>query len=255
MSRRADEIRRQISKRRKNYMENRRRTVKPTVNPSPFSEDEIETSVYESDPKDSFHPLWNRDVFLMKILISAILVLVVAIIFKSPSTTFDKFRASVQKTMETEFQFATVANWYESHFGKPLALLPPFEKETENPDKMHDYSQPVSGKVLEDFSGDGRGIIIETGQDADVKAMSGGNVIFAGVKEDIGKTVIIQHADHSESWYGRLDSISVKTHQNVKEGEIVGNVAASDENQKGEFYFAIKQNDTFIDPIQVMKFE
>ncbi|MBS4217012.1 M23 family metallopeptidase [Bacillus sp. FJAT-49711] len=252
MSRRADEIRKRISKRRKQYNPNKERTGS-----TPFIDNEFESPVFEAEPKDSFHPLWNRDIFLFKILASVVLVLILAIIFQSTSTKLEPIKLGVKKTMEKEFQFAAVANWYENQFGKPLALLPPFENDekTDTANNELSYAQPVSGKILEDFSVDGRGIIMETGTNAEVEAMTGGVVIFAGKKEDIGQTVIIQHADHSETWYGMLDKITVKPRENVEAGKHVGVVSLGKEGETGEFYFAIKQNDMFIDPIQVIKFE
>ncbi|MBW8350195.1 M23 family metallopeptidase [Bacillus sp. IITD106] len=251
MSRRADEIRKRISKRRKQYNPNREK-----FSPTTFIDDEFESPIYESSPKESLHPLWNRDIFLFKILVSAVLVLVVAVMFQSTSPKLDSIKIGVKKTMEKEFQFAAVADWYEKQFGKPLALLPPLEKEkSANADKEADYAMPVSGTILEDFSVNGKGIILQTGTNAKVEAMTAGVVIFAGPKEDIGQTVIIQHPDHSETWYGMLDKISVKPREQVEAGKNLGIVSTGKKEMTGEFYFAIKQNDKFIDPIQVMKFE
>ncbi|MBS4222572.1 M23 family metallopeptidase [Lederbergia citrea] len=255
MSRRANDIRKQIAKRRKLNYSSRENSF--FQEPAVFrDEDGIEKSVYESVPDESIHPLWNRNLFLLKILCSAALVLLVAIIFKSPSPAFEQVRSSVKASMEKEFQFAAVSNWYEGKFGKPLALLP--EKNTENPvhsSEQVDYAVPVSGKILAQFSDDGRGIILETGTGAEVKTMTGGIVVFAGNKEDIGHTVIIQHPDQSESWYGKLDAISVKPREKVEAGKIIGTVSSGKEGKVGEFYFAIKQENEFIDPIQVMNFE
>jgi len=252
MSRRADEVRKRINRRRKQYSMNRERP-----RPTPFIDEEFESPVFESSPKVSLHPLWNRDVFLFKVLASGALVLVIAIMFQSTSPKLDSLKIGVKKTMEKEFQFATVANWYESQFGKPLALLPPLEnvEKSGQSEKEMDFAMTVSGKIVEDFSVDGRGIIMETGTNAEVEAMTGGVVIFAGRKDDIGHTVIIQHPDHSETWYGMLEKITVKPRETVAAGKSLGIVSTGKEGMSGEFYFAIKQNDKFIDPIQVIKFE
>jgi stage IV sporulation protein FA len=99
-------------------------------------------------------------------------------------------------------------------------------------------------------------VMIETTSNAKVEAMNEGIVTFAGTKEKLGKTVIIQHADGSESWYGNLGAISVKLYDFVETGKQVGTAMASaDDQTKGVFYFAIKQGDHFIDPIQVISFE
>ncbi len=44
---------------------------------------------------------------------------------------FDGAKAVTEKVMKEEFQFATVAKWYEKQFGKPLVFYSPNEKKEE----------------------------------------------------------------------------------------------------------------------------
>lgn len=254
MSNRARNIRKRIAKRKKTYDRYREKHSWQ----DPFIEEQLnsEDSIYDSENDDSFHPLWNREIFLLKVLTSAVLVLIVAIIFKSPSPAFHDARNVVEKALGQEFQFAAVADWYEGTFGKPLALLP--EGANEEPNefvKELNYALPVSGKVSSEFEKDGRGVMIETENGAAVEAMSGGVVIFAGKKEDIGQTVIIQHADLSETWYGKLDRITVKPHEHIEAGKTVGTVSSKEDELHGEFYLAINKEGEFIDPNQVINLE
>ncbi|MFL6558418.1 MAG: peptidoglycan DD-metalloendopeptidase family protein [Bacillus sp. (in: firmicutes)] len=78
-----------------------------------------------------------------------------------------------------------------------------------------------------------------------------------GVKEGIGNTVIIQHSDKSETWYGNLADVKVKLYEYVDKRSVVGTVSTSagEDKTKGKYYFAIKKDDNFIDPIQVIRFE
>ncbi|MCJ7839905.1 M23 family metallopeptidase [Lederbergia sp. NSJ-179] len=247
---RVEQIRKEMNKRRKQYGMDRDRKLEETF----FHKDESDHSVFESDPKESFHPLFKKEVFFMKIFASAILVLLVAIIFQSPSPKMEDARVGIKKALEREFQFAVVADWYEDKFGQPLALFPVHPDPKQNTTKS-DYAMPVAGKILEPFSDERQGIIMETGTGEEVEAITAGTVTFAGKKEGIGNTVIIQHPDYSETWYGKLGQISVKAYEKVKAGQMIGNVSAGEDGETGEFYFAIKQHDTFVDPIQVMKFE
>lgn len=61
-------------------------------------------------------------------MLSAILVLSVAILFKNAPSSFDGTRAVTEKVMQEEFQFATISKWYENQFGKPLVFFSPNEK-------------------------------------------------------------------------------------------------------------------------------
>jgi stage IV sporulation protein FA len=123
--------------------------------------------------------------------------------------------------------------------------------------KEGNFSVPAMGKILENFEKNGQGIMIETGKGAAVQSINDGNVMFIGVKEGIGKTVIIQHPDKSETWYGNLDEIKVKLYEFIEKRTVVGTVSAStgEDKTKGQYYFAIKKGDDFIDPIQVIRFE
>lgn len=252
MSHRVNKIRKRIAKRRR---EKNRGVERPNEYmhdiPAFFSDEE--QNIYE--PKTTIHPLWRKEVFMLKVLSSIALVLVVGVLFQSPSPAFDDARSIVKNAMGKEFQFAAVANWYEGQFGKPLVLFPDHSKDQNMQlAKESEYALPVGAKISEDFSQDGRGVIIQTESAADVQAAADGVVIFSGKKEDIGQTVIIQHKDHSESWYGKMDQATVKPHEHVKGGQVIGTVS-NEEGNYGEYYFAIKKEDVFIDPIQVMNLD
>jgi stage IV sporulation protein FA len=257
---RSDDIRRRIAKRRKEKerTSNHLRPERLLTLPSEDEQNVFNPIIsYEGrDPEEEIHPLFRKEVFLFKILASAVLFLSVAILFRNHSETFGSARNVVKQTMETEFQFAAVSNWYEDKFGKPLALLPfTSGQQTTNVSSKPQYAVPASGRILENFQKNGQGIMVETSKGTKVEAMNEGIVQFAGVKEGLGKTVIIQHSDQTESWYGNLESINVKLYEYIDKGKEVGTASTDKAKAKGEFYFAIKKGDHFIDPIQVIRFE
>ncbi|MBM4762432.1 M23 family metallopeptidase [Bacillus sp. B15-48] len=256
MGSRADDIRKRMAKRKKD-----RERVEKRVQTHVLPETE-ELYGYEKLPSydpgsgKNIHPLFQKEVFMFKILASACLVLIVAIIFRSETERVEPVKQFVQTTLESEFQFAAVSQWYEDQFGKPLALLP-----VENSRKLQDndygtqYALPASGRILEDFGHNGQRITIETGKGATVEAMNEGLVRFVGTKEGFGNTVIIQHGDKSESWYGNLAEIDVNVYQYIDKGASVGKASTVAEGEKATFFFAIKKGDDFVDPIEVIKFE
>jgi stage IV sporulation protein FA len=250
MSDRIEEIRKRIAKRKK---EKERYVQKALID---WTEEEKyggQTVItYDGEEENSHPPLFRKDIFLLKSLIAALLFFSVAILFKSESPRWEEARSFVKQVMEQDFQFATVANWYEKQFGKPLAFFTTKKKQETSSTQ---YAFPASGRVLESFQDNGQGVMIETEMNASVEAMSEGVIIFAGVKEGHGKTVVIQHADGSESWYGNLAAISVKLYDFIEAGKEVGKAMNNEGGTKGVFYFAIKQGDHFIDPIQVISFE
>lgn len=256
MSRR-DDIRRRIAKRkreRERYSHTQQNRLLMVEDEEKYGFEKF--SSYESGPGEGGHPLFNKELFLFKVLASACLVLVLAIIFRNGSESLQPIKNFVSKSMEQDFQFTAVADWYESQFGKPLALLPTESNdESEQLDTTQEYALPAAARILEDFGENGQKITIETEQGASVTAMSEGRVTYIGTEDDFGKTVIIQHADKSESWYGNLASIDVSLYEFIKKGTSVGVASDAGDGTKGTFYFAIKKGDDFIDPIQVIQFD
>ncbi|CAM3458370.1 M23 family metallopeptidase [Cytobacillus oceanisediminis] len=258
MNSRADEIRKRIARRKK---EKDRVSNKVDSNIL-WTEDEERYGFnklpsYDSKVGEGDHPLFRKELFLFKLLASACLFLLAAILFKNEAATLDPARDFVKASMEKDFQFAAVSGWYEDQFGKPLAFLPfsDGKQETRSPQENSDYALPASAKILEDFNDNGQRITIETGKEASVEAMSEGLVRFAGKKDGFGNTVIIQHGDKSESWYGNLADINVNLYQYIEKGTGLGTAGDTEDGEKGSFYFAIKKGDDFIDPIQVIPFE
>lgn len=258
MRSRADEIRRRIAKRKRE----RERLTKKTEEQSLWVDDAEKLgfdriSSFEGEPEEMGHPLFRKEIFLFKVLASACLVLIVAIIYRNDSPSLQQVKNFVAKSMEQDFQFAAVSDWYEEQFGQPLAVLPfaNEEEEPNGPSLEQEYALPATARILQDFQENGQGITIETKKGAPVTAMSEGRVRFAGIDEQFGKTVIIQHADKSETWYGNLEEINVSLYEFIKRGSDVGISSDSADGTTGTFYFAIKQGDDFVDPIQVIQFD
>lgn len=257
MRSRRDEIRKRIERRKK---EREKMTKKASEWQIPWAEDEerygfqrLET--YESGPgEEESHPLFRKEVWMFKVLASACLVLLVAIIFRNQTPALEPAREFVAQSMEQDFHFASVASWYENTFGEQLALLPSTDNSKKNETtKEIQYALPASGKILEEFDENGQRITIEIEKDAAVEAMNGGFVRFIGEKEGFGQTIVIQHANKSESWYGNLSSIDVGLYEYVETGAKIGKATVPEDGTNGSFYFAIKEGEQFVDPVQVIQ--
>jgi stage IV sporulation protein FA len=176
---------------------------------------------------------------------------VAAIVFKNDSPPFEKVQSVVTRTFEEDFQFAMISKWYGEQFGDPLALIKTSDQASKPEDT--DFTAPASGKVLETFEDNGQGVMVETSSNL-VEAMNEGIVVEIGKKEGSGLTVVVQHDDSTESWYGNLEEVKVSLYDFVESGKEIGKIKAA-EDQKGTYYFAIKKGDQFIDPIQVISFD
>lgn len=269
---RVEDVKKRIAKRRRERQSIDRVSTSRNNRFNPLARDEErfgETPFVEYEyTSKSNEPLFRKELVTLQILVAVSLFLIVGILFKDTSPRWESARTFVTKAMENEFQFAAVLDWYEGQFGDPLALLPTPEQANDGEQKQTEfvvsqdgsshqqiYAVPAAGRVLEPFTKDSQGIMVETGRDSVIEAINDGYVIFTGVKDDIGKTVVIQHPDGSETWYGNLDSIDVKLYDFVESRAVLGKVTNTSDGQAGTFYFAFKQGDDFIDPNQVISFD
>jgi stage IV sporulation protein FA len=216
-------------------------------------------SLIYNEPQEKPHPLFNRHALLMQVMFAIILFLIAGIIFKNNGEQTARAQAFIKQVYEEEFHFAAAKEWYEKQFGKPLVLLPkdPPQKIDGSKETSEVYAIPANGKVYETFSSNGKGIWIETGRTETVETAKDGYIVFAGRKDNLGYTVIIQHTDEQESWYGDLKEIdpSIKLYNYVESGTKLGMVSENEDGKSGKFYFAIKKDKAFIDPSKVIPFD
>jgi stage IV sporulation protein FA len=262
MAKRIDKVRREIEARRRKYGNStvRRERSQPQYYPS---HDEFRGEpdfYYPSETRGMGQPeekFFRKDILILQILGAFCIFLVVGILFKTQTPQFESARQFVKTSFEQEFEFATVANWYETQFGKPLALLPTTSNvaidDFENDELDIAYAVPAVGKVTKSFDQDGKGVIVETMSNSNVEAAKSGMVRFVAEEENLGKTVIIKHYDGGESWYAMLDQVEVKLYDHIEVGSKIGTVSLED--NKGFYYFALKEGETFINPIDVISFE
>lgn len=204
-------------------------------------------------------PILRSQKFIIKCLFAAGLVLATGVFFKTYAHAYPTVNKVIHYAMTEDMNFAKVSDWYEKSFGEPLAIFPSKDQPTADvstKDKDN-FAVPVSGgiTVTKGFSDTKQGVLIETKKDAKVDAIESGFVVSVGNKEGIGKTVVIRHSDGAESWYGELDTVNVKPYDWVKKEQNIGTVTTATGKKTGTFYFALKEGDKFVDPIQVIQFE
>jgi len=243
---------------RKRHRDRRNRLVSSAGSISRFSSrDPFPIEKTNRDGLSVKPPALRSQIFIIKCIVAAALVLGTGIFFKNYVHAFPKAEEVIRYAMNEDVNFAKVSDWYEKKFGEPLALLPSKNSKTENVSiKGKGFAVPVSGgTVTKEFSDTNQGVLIQTESDAKVDAIESGFVVSVGEKKGIGKTIVIRHNDGAESWYGKLDAVSVKPYDFVKRGQNIGTVTKNAGQKTGTFYFALKEGDHFVDPIQVIQFE
>ncbi|WP_017726804.1 M23 family metallopeptidase [Halalkalibacterium ligniniphilum] len=263
MSKELNKVRRKLESRRREIGETMRRKERSA--PMLFTRhdearEEPDMYVYQDQPKDSL-AFKGQDFFILRALVAISLFLLIAIVFKTGIPQLEGARHFVKGAYEQEFQFAMIANWYEEQFGRPLTLVPINQEvalgDLEEEEAEHVYAVPASGKIAESFEQNGRGILVETNVGAAVETVKAGHVIFVGEGEDVtlGKMVVVQHYDGTESMYGMLDEIQVNIYDHLTTGRKIGTVSLMEEEERGVYYFALKEGDEYIDPNEVISFD
>lgn len=87
-----------------------------------------------------------------------------------------------------------------------------------------------------------------------VQAVAPGQVYYAGSARGYGKIVIIEHLDHSCSYYAHLKSIQVRWGQKINAGDGVGTIGATGHASGPHLHFEWRNAaGKAIDPLQMLE--
>lgn len=115
-----------------------------------------------------------------------------------------------------------------------------------------DWIWPAKGKVLAAFTEATKGIDIAGRKGSPVVAAASGRVVYAGQGlRGYGKLVIIKHNDTWLSAYAHNDNIVVKEQQDVKRGQKIAEMGASDADQV-KLHFEVRRQGKPVDPARVL---
>lgn len=164
-------------------------------------------------------------VFISKFLI-AIIFFLSSLIFTNIS---DKNLLMYKEYVLTEsLPFTKIKGWYEDLFGE---VLPSKEN------AMTVFNGKLVYKNIEDYL-DGEALTV--GDKTIINSLASGVVVFTGVKEGYGNTIIIQGIDGIDIWYGNLDNIAINLYDYIEKDTILG------ETKDDKLYLVIKSDNEFI---------
>ena len=138
----------------------------------------------------------------------------------------------------------------------PPVAVPAPAREPEKPGGTDrediDWIWPVKGKVLSPFSETSKGMDIAGRKGAPVGAAAAGRVVYAGAGlRGYGKLVIIKHNSTWLSAYAHNDNILVKEQQDVRKGQKIAEMGASDSDQV-KLHFEVRRQGKPVDPAKVL---
>ena len=95
-----------------------------------------------------------------------------------------------------------------------------------------------------------KGIEIETTEGSEIKAVFGGNVVFADWLKGYGLVVILDHHNEFFSFYAHASNLVVQQGDDVESGAIIGYTGASGLTDKNILYFELRKGTQPVDPQQ-----
>ncbi|MBF25022.1 MAG: hypothetical protein CMP49_00670 [Flavobacteriales bacterium] len=119
------------------------------------------------------------------------------------------------------------------------------------------FFKPADGMISSffDMKEQHWGIDIVANTNTSVKATLDGVVIFSDWSVSSGHTIIIQHVDNIISVYMHNASLTKKSNDFVKSGEVIGIMGNSGESSSDpHLHFELWQNGTPIDPLEYLDF-
>ncbi|GAA0355069.1 peptidoglycan DD-metalloendopeptidase family protein [Caldalkalibacillus horti] len=192
--------------------------------------------------------------WIYKLMITLVIIGGTYFIMSSTSPELANSQDFIQDVFHREFNVEGVMAWYENRTGETLSFLPKLINRT-NSDEQG-YGVPVSGgHVVSGFGQDQQGIIVGTHTELPIEVIKEGYVTSVQDIQGIGATVVIDHGDGEESWYGQLQNIQVQPNDWLEQGHIIGYTRISEENGQGVFYFALRKDREFVDPVEVIPFD
>lgn len=114
---------------------------------------------------------------------------------------------------------------------------------------------PVSGKMVQRFGETMKGgvslegIVIESREGANVRAVHGGVVIFADWLRGYGLMLIVDHGDGYMTLYGYNQSLLKRVGDGVEAGEVISLAGVSGGRRNAAVYFAIRKGSSPVNPL------
>lgn len=213
-------------------------------------------------PQDPFYTGTSSSVyrssFMMFRIVGALLLFtVVLIVLHGHYPQLEQAKTFIRQAMTYNVDVDQVRTAYQNLVGRETEFLPRLLAREENRKDTDDqYVLPVSGaRVISTYNEKQRGIVLETGSTLPVEVVKEGWVTFVGEREGLGLTVIINHGQGEESWYGRLQEVNVQLYDWVEQGQVVGTTSVPDGQDKGILFFALRKDAQFINPLDVISFD
>lgn len=166
--------------------------------------------------------------FINKILVVLVLSLIVLIISKNNIAFRDKVYYYLY---EDNFSFMKIKQFYNKYLGGIYFF-------DDRPTVYMTFDPKLSYTNLEDYN---NGVRLTVMDNYLVPNLEEGIVIFIGVKEEYGNTIIVQNTDNVDVWYCNVKNTSVHLYDYVEKGTYLG------ETNGDYMYILYSKDNNFLD--------
>ncbi|MBJ6362931.1 peptidoglycan DD-metalloendopeptidase family protein [Paenibacillus sp. GCM10012307] len=202
-----------------------------------------------------------RKELLMKLMLSLILFAGVWGMFHLDRPWAIEGQRLVRDALTQDMNFEAVAVWYENTFSGSPAFIPIFGDRQPQAQKASGSIKestvlPVAdGIIVRSFAELLNGVEIASSSEggAVYAAQTGRVLLVSGNGPE--HTVVIQHSGKRVTIYGQLSEISVAQNDWVEAGDTIGSVKPGTAESSSLLFFAVKENDHYVDPAEVIAFE
>ena len=117
---------------------------------------------------------------------------------------------------------------------------------------------PIKGKIISKYGSNdpgffNDGINIESISGEEVKASSGGEIVYSGNEiPGYGNLILIKHSKNWITAYAHLQKIYKKKGTLVKKGELIGAIGNSGNVKKPQLHFEIRKGKEAVDPLKYL---
>lgn len=193
-----------------------------------------------------------------KLVIAALLFVGVWSIFHYNNEWTLRGQAYIKQAMTDEIDFAAAAAWYNQTFAGAPSFIPIFKDQSgkaigvDGKVKFPTVSPLSEASLVRTFAELLNGIELAGPSAGQVVAAETGRVILV---TDEHISIIIQHANKRVTVYGGLGEADVKVNDWVEAGDPIGRLPEADDGAQSLLYFAIKDNDHYVDPLDVISID
>ncbi|WP_424768140.1 peptidoglycan DD-metalloendopeptidase family protein [Paenibacillus sp. sgz302251] len=210
------------------------------------------------EPHDKLVKHSFRKELQWKLLIALLLFAAIWTMFRYDNEWTLQGQSLVKQALTHEIDFAAAAAWYKEHFAGAPTFIPIFQDESQTAigadgTVMLPIVAPMAGgSLVRTFAELLNGVELAGESEQPVVAVETGRVLLLNDQAEDGSTVVIQHANQRVTVYGKLGFTEVNVNDWVEAGEPIGKLQKAEDEQPSLLYFAVKQNDRYVDPMGVI---